>query len=233
MLFQNLYTSENLLRQCRDQYRDYKKGQWNFVAMAKWRSELAKLVTVSRQYEIRLQEIHKNYVRICEENKIETTQREKIDSKWGKALERAERIAHIFENRNRLANGEMERKTLAVQGLLAKVRIASKAEHYDSSVEFSFVPAAMEILGDETSLVNAIANIVVNAVHWAIDEPRRRQGWKRVETGKQGWVKVETRTAQGFVEIAISDNGPGMTEEVKGRVFELAQEPTEFVSTQL
>ena len=137
------------------------------------------------------------------------TERE-IDEEWAKALEEMGCVVHIFENRHRFANGRVDKKRLSVDDLMSKVIHAGKLDKR-SSVEVTLSPQPAEIEGDELSLVNAITNIVLNGIHWA-EEKQGRHAAK---------VKVEGSIEQNIFKMSISDNGPGMTEEVKAKIFEL------------
>lgn|GEM_PF-349635 len=63
-------------------------------------------------------------------------------------------------------------------------------------------PAAA-IPGDE--LKQVLLNLVKNAIHAA---------------GRRGSVLIETRAEDGEVEIAVTDDGPGIPEELIGRIFD-------------
>ena len=70
------------------------------------------------------------------------------------------------------------------------------------------------ITGSPGDLNQALLGIVLNAIQ-AIEEQKQR-------TGQPGRIVVETRMVAdgGAVEVAISDNGPGIPEAIRGRIFD-------------
>jgi signal transduction histidine kinase len=88
--------------------------------------------------------------------------------------------------------------------------------HQASSVaeierRFGDLPTITGLPGD---LNQALLGIVLNAIQ-ALEDRKRR-------TGEQGRIVVETRTvADGAaVEVAISDNGAGIPEAIRGHIFD-------------
>jgi PAS domain S-box-containing protein len=88
--------------------------------------------------------------------------------------------------------------------------------HQASSVaeierRFGDLPTITGLPGD---LNQALLGIVLNAIQ-ALEDRKQR-------TGERGRIVVETRTiAEGTaVEVAISDNGPGIPEDIRGQVFD-------------
>jgi two-component system phosphate regulon sensor histidine kinase PhoR len=66
------------------------------------------------------------------------------------------------------------------------------------------VPNDLEVIGDRGTLVQALANLLTNAFKYGDRE-----------------IRVRARPlARGHVEIAVTDNGPGITEEEKRRIFD-------------
>jgi PAS domain S-box-containing protein len=66
-------------------------------------------------------------------------------------------------------------------------------------------------------LTQAVLNLVVNAGE-AVPAPtlrKRRQGSVRV------WAKVEKKAGAAWVRVGVTDNGTGMSEEVRRRAFEM------------
>jgi PAS domain S-box-containing protein len=76
---------------------------------------------------------------------------------------------------------------------------------------FGDLPTIIGLAGD---LNQALLGIVLNAIQ-ALEDRKQR-------TGEQGRIVVETRAlAEGTaVEVAISDNGPGISEAIRGRIFD-------------
>ncbi len=75
-------------------------------------------------------------------------------------------------------------------------------------------PAIPGVLANEGQLGQVLVNLIVNAVD-AIEE--------QMETGDRdpGLITIKTRTtSDGEVEIRISDNGPGIPQELEERIFD-------------
>ncbi|MFP7762073.1 sensor histidine kinase [Marisediminicola sp. LYQ134] len=66
-------------------------------------------------------------------------------------------------------------------------------------------PTGAEVYGDETLLVTALHNLIVNAVQYSPKNSR---------------IGVGVRTVDGLVEIAVTDQGVGIPEDELDRVFE-------------
>ncbi len=67
-----------------------------------------------------------------------------------------------------------------------------------------------EILGDESGVAQVVLNLLVNALQ-AIPEE---------ESSGDHRIEVAIRDDKGWVEVAVSDSGVGMSEETKRRLFE-------------
>jgi PAS domain S-box-containing protein len=68
-------------------------------------------------------------------------------------------------------------------------------------------PAVPRFLGDEPFLQQAISNLIANALRAMSDQ-------------EQGELRVCCRPAPGGVEVVVADNGSGMEDEVRERMFE-------------
>ena len=78
------------------------------------------------------------------------------------------------------------------------------AEARDVELVPSLTPG-VQVVGDPNLLATAIRNLVGNAVHYS--EPGTR-------------VAVSVRSEDGLVEIAVTDQGPGIHESEQARIFE-------------
>jgi two-component system phosphate regulon sensor histidine kinase PhoR len=83
-------------------------------------------------------------------------------------------------------------------GALDAVRLGQKLDlHVD-------VPADLEVIGDQPTLVLAVANLLTNAFKYGNRE-----------------IRVTARPlTRSHVEIAVTDNGPGIPEDEKRRIFD-------------
>ncbi len=92
-----------------------------------------------------------------------------------------------------------------VHPLLLGARDAVKVEAESRGVRVVIEPSDHTVLGDEELLFTAVRNLVDNAVRYGA------QG---------GEVRVEARTRRGQVEIRVTDDGSGITDTERERIFE-------------
>jgi two-component system, NtrC family, sensor kinase len=67
-------------------------------------------------------------------------------------------------------------------------------------------------------LNQAFMNILANAID-AIDELSLQQNSEKIE-GNSGRITIRTSMVEQFIEIAIADNGCGITESIQGQIFD-------------
>jgi PAS domain S-box-containing protein len=78
-----------------------------------------------------------------------------------------------------------------------------------ASIEKRYAPDLPAVKGIQTDLIQIILNLVINACHAIADAKRA-----------QGVVGVTTSASDAHVELRISDNGTGMSDDVRARIFE-------------
>jgi signal transduction histidine kinase len=95
---------------------------------------------------------------------------------------------------------------LEVPAIVAKAveSVEPTSTRKDIKIVTSFSEKLSQIQGDETSLVEALVNIIGNAVKYSFD-------------GSQVFVKAEDH--DGMVDISITDTGVGIPEEEIPNVF--------------
>jgi signal transduction histidine kinase len=72
--------------------------------------------------------------------------------------------------------------------------------------ELSMPPAPLQVSGDHKRLVQVLVNVLNNAAKY---------------TPSGGAIKLAVRAEEGKVKLVVSDNGIGMSPELRSRVFEL------------
>jgi signal transduction histidine kinase len=104
-------------------------------------------------------------------------------------------------------HGDQERKPVSLPKLAREVAdlIQALPAHRDRQLRLS-VTNECSVLGSAGELKQVLLNLVVNALE-AIDP-------------STGEVTVIVERADGMARLAVSDNGPGMTPDTLGRVFE-------------
>jgi len=117
------------------------------------------------------------------------------------------------------------KKQLNIHHVLEHIRHLAQAET-PTGVEFKvdYDPSIPEIYADRDLLIQAILNIVRNAVHSVTGNISNEN-----EAEEIGRVKLKTRVLRQYtlgevmhrlvVEISVTDNGPGIKEELKSQIF--------------
>ncbi len=126
--------------------------------------------------------------------------------------------------------GQVDQITATIRNLMAKINGDARRHHQQldlneilrSELEFlrndldikhgvefqtEFDPALPLIRGLYSDFSQAFRNILLNAAEATLGQKERRLG-------------VSTRHDKGWVEVAISDNGPGIPPEARSRIFE-------------
>jgi two-component system, OmpR family, sensor histidine kinase SenX3 len=85
---------------------------------------------------------------------------------------------------------------------IERCRLAAESANIKIAVDS---PSELRVTGDATLLVTALSNLIDNAVSYS-------------PPGSP--VSISTRMANGFVEIAVTDQGRGIEPEYQNRVFE-------------
>ncbi len=134
--------------------------------------------------------------------------------RYGVLVEReGRRLTTMIEQVLAFAGIQAGRRTYAREALsvatvvemaVEEMRMAIKEA--DMTVESVVADEVPVILGDETALVQAVRNLIENAVKYA---------------SEGGWLRVEGKVAEvAEVAILVSDHGPGIAARDRVRVFE-------------
>jgi two-component system sensor histidine kinase SenX3 len=126
-------------------------------------------------------------------------------------LTEADRATRIIEDLLDLSRIEAEgvrvRRRVAVADLVTEAaeRVRPAAEHCDVTLDVAPPDPAVAVDGDDRQLVSALANLLDNAVKYS--EPGSTVG-------------VRVTTPDGWVEVAVSDQGVGIPAKDLARIFE-------------
>ncbi len=96
-----------------------------------------------------------------------------------------------------------------VDGVVAR---ALRREAEQGAAVEARVPAGLKVMADQDLLVRALGNVLRNAFRYA---------------GDKGPIVVEAQREGGMVRLEVRDSGPGVGEEVLGRIFEPFFRPEE------
>jgi PAS domain S-box-containing protein len=130
------------------------------------------------------------------------------------SLEGLERIASIVRSLKEFSHPDTEQMTSADlnRAIASTVTIARNEWKYVAQVETDFdtdLPPVACHLGEFNQV---ILNLIVNSAQ-AI-------GGASHDSAEKGLIRVRTKHDNGWVEVRVEDNGPGIPEEIQDRIFD-------------
>jgi PAS domain S-box-containing protein len=129
------------------------------------------------------------------------------------SLEGARRVAKIVRAMKEFSHPDLADRTDADlnRGILSTITIASSEWKHVAEVITELDEALPPVHCYPGDVNQVILNLIVNAAH-AIANKTRGEG--------KGRIVVRTESRGAFAQIAVSDTGTGITEEIRTRVFE-------------
>src|SRR5690606_5649003 len=141
----------------------------------------------------------------------DTVPRERLSEALEKATEQALRAGQIIRRlRDFLARGEAEPRVESLQKLVEEAGALALlgAQDHGVNVRYRFAPGADLVLADRVQIQQVLVNLIRNAVDAMMDSPRRD-------------LEISTAMTQpGWVEVAISDTGPGISRDIADQLFQ-------------
>jgi two-component system, NtrC family, nitrogen regulation sensor histidine kinase GlnL len=136
-------------------------------------------------------------------------------------IEEADRL-HKLVDRLVGSRKPMEFRKLNIHEVLERVRnlIEAEVRDRDISVERDYDPSIPELLGDSEQLIQAVLNIVRNAVQ-ALESPhvKHRSGLIELKTRIMRNITIGTVFHKLVTRIEVVDNGPGVPPELIDSIF--------------
>ena len=136
-------------------------------------------------------------------------------------IEEADRL-HKLVDRLVGSRRPMEFKAMNIHEVLERVRNLVEAEvrDRDITIERDYDPSIPELQGDAEQLIQAVLNIVRNAVQ-ALESPhvRHRSGLIGLRTRIMRNVTIGTVFHRLVIRVDITDNGPGVPPELIDNIF--------------
>jgi PAS domain S-box-containing protein len=131
------------------------------------------------------------------------------------ALEGLQKISIIVSAMKEFSHpGGDDKELVDINGLINNTLTVSRNEwKYVAKMETELDPSLPMIPGFKSKLSQVFLNLIVNAAH-AI------AGVGGEESSQEGIIKITTKQVGGNAEVRISDNGPGVPEELKNRIFD-------------
>jgi PAS domain S-box-containing protein len=131
------------------------------------------------------------------------------------ALEGLQKISIIVSAMKEFSHpGGDDKELVDINGLINNTLTVSRNEwKYVAKMETELDPSLPMIPGFKSKLSQVFLNLIVNAAH-AI------AGVGGEESSHEGIIKITTKQVGGNAEVRISDNGPGVPEELKIRIFD-------------
>ena len=109
-----------------------------------------------------------------------------------------------------LNSAENKKETIVLQDLIHDVSSFFEFKFKQNDIQLIVdVPPEVSIFSNEVVLVQAIVNLISNAIYEIID----RQMQER-------WIKIAASIEEGNLSLQITDSGPGIREEVIEDIFE-------------
>lgn len=130
------------------------------------------------------------------------------------SLEGIERVTHIVRAMKDFSHPSQEKSFTDLNAAIeSTITVATNEWKYVADLEVDLEDALPAINCVASAVNQVVLNILVNAAHAIAagigDSPE-----------KKGRISISTRAVDGFAEIHVADNGIGMSEEVKARIFD-------------
>lgn len=103
-------------------------------------------------------------------------------------------------------NTKLHKHPVNIASLFQQIEKLNRIYFTDAKVDLQVTAEEVLVNGDENKLLRVFQNLVGNAVD--------------AFGGRGGQIKIEVRSQDTWADINISDNGPGIPEEIRDRLFE-------------
>ena len=140
---------------------------------------------------------------------------EEIPTAIQQTLEGVNRIGKIVRAMKEFSHpGQDEKKPIDInKAIESTITVARNEWKYVADMVTDFDPSLPLVSCLPGELNQVILNLIVNATHALADV-------KESQSEQKGFIKVSTCQKENFVEIQISDSGPGIPEDIRHRIFD-------------
>ncbi|HZZ39569.1 MAG TPA: PAS domain S-box protein [Acidobacteriaceae bacterium] len=139
--------------------------------------------------------------------------REEVPRALDQSLDGTRRVATIVRAMKEFSHPDLtgKRRFDLHQGIESTITISRNEWKYVAEMATDFDPGLPPVVCYPGDINQVVLNLIVNAA-WAIRD--------RAEKPGKGQITVRTRRRGELAEIAVSDTGVGIPEEIQGRIFE-------------
>ncbi|HAA01895.1 MAG TPA: hypothetical protein DCE18_00825 [Syntrophobacteraceae bacterium] len=138
--------------------------------------------------------------------------------------EEIDRVALILRKLNSFSDDRVrEAEAVDVNELLSdllKITNESLLDHFNVKLHFDLEPNLPAIMADRNSLKQIFINLIKNAFEAMTEGGNLRVQTRHIAGGLGDEPLLGGPDYPGYVEIIISDDGPGISEEIKAKLFE-------------
>jgi PAS domain S-box-containing protein len=129
------------------------------------------------------------------------------------SLDGARRVAHIVRAMKEFSHPDSAEKCEADlnQGILSTVTVARNEWKYVAKVETDLDESLPPVSCYAGEINQVVLNLIVNAAHSIRD---------KLKDGDKGKITIRTRAHGPVAEIAVSDTGMGIPEQIQSRIYE-------------
>jgi len=150
--------------------------------------------------------------RLCSDNDCDYLL-EELPSAAGQSLEGVDHVAHIVRSMKDFSHpGTTSRVATDINRAIdSTLTVCRNVWKHVAEVETDLAPDLPQVLCFPADINQVLLNLVVNAA----------QAIEAAKLGQPGLIKVATRDlGDGFAEIRISDNGPGVPKSIRDKIFD-------------
>lgn len=130
-------------------------------------------------------------------------------------IEEADRLQTLVD-RMLGPNKLPKQQSLNIHDVLERVRLLVQAENDSIPIWRDYDPSIPELVGDNDQLIQAILNIVKNAVK-ALQDTENPQITLKTRIARQ--MTIGSKRHQLVARVQIIDNGPGIAEDMRDKIF--------------
>jgi PAS domain S-box-containing protein len=137
---------------------------------------------------------------------------EELPQSLSESLEGIDQVAHIVRSMKEFSHpGTTTKVAIDINHAINSTITVSRNEwKHVATLETDLARDLPSVAGYPSDINQVLLNLIVNAAH-AVGSAK---------SGRLGVIRVSTRRDGDFVEIRVSDSGPGVPEEIRSKIFD-------------